>query len=316
MQKILIDIQKLSKNYLVGKKILRAVNNLSFSIYSGETLGLVGESGSGKSTLGRLLLRLVTPSSGKIFFEGEELLKLSPQEMKKMRRKMQMIFQDPYNSLDPHMKIRTILAEPFHIHKVAKGIALEKEISQLLQLVGLEEEHKERFPHEFSGGQRQRIAIARALSLRPQFIVCDEPISSLDVTIQAQIIHLLKQLQTEKHLTYLFISHDLAAVKSLATRLAVMYLGEFMELGPSEEIYKNPLHPYTQALLSAVAIPDPILEKKRERIFLKSEIPNPLDPPKGCPFSSRCPLAIDTCYTTHPEWREISPAHFIACHRR
>ncbi|NGX62135.1 MAG: Oligopeptide transport ATP-binding protein OppF [Chlamydiae bacterium] len=312
--KPLIELQNLSKQFRIGKKLLSAVRDFNLKIYPGETVGLVGESGCGKSTVGRTLLRLHEPTAGKILFDGVDLLTLSPFELKKMRRKMQIIFQDPYASLDPRMTVQDIIGEPLDIHRLAKGRAKKARIEELLHLVGLNSSHMSRFPHEFSGGQRQRIGIARALAVEPEFLICDEPISALDVSIQAQIINLLKQLQKKMGLTYLFIAHDLAMVKYISDRVAVMYLGQLMEIAPSLTLYKNPAHPYTQALLSSIPIPDPTIEKTRKRIVLKGEMPNPLKPPSGCPFSSRCPLAFEKCRNIVPRMQEISPEHFAACH--
>lgn len=314
MKDVLIDIQQLEKQFKIGKKQLTAIKSLNLQIFRGETLGLVGESGCGKSTVGRTLLRLYEPTSGKVLFDHTDLQTLSRQEMKQMRRRMQIVFQDPYASLNPRMTVQDIVGEPLDIHRLAKGKARKRRIEELLKLVGLNTNHMSRFPHEFSGGQRQRIGIARALAVEPDFIICDEPISALDVSIQAQVVNLLKKLQDQMNLTYLFIAHDLSMIKYISDRVAVMYLGQLMELAPSEELYKNPLHPYTQALLSAIPIPDPKLERQRNRIVLKGEVPNPLDPPDGCPFSSRCPLAIEKCRQVPPLWREVKTGHFAACH--
>lgn len=314
MKKILVEIQNLSKEFKIGKRPFKAVQGLNLHIFAGETLGLVGESGCGKSTVGRTLLRLHEPTSGNIFFDGVNLGLLNKGEMKRMRRRMQMVFQDPYASLNPRMTVQDIIGEPLDIHNLAKGEGRKRKIEELLRLVGLNPNHMSRFPHEFSGGQRQRIGIARALAVEPEFIICDEPISALDVSIQAQIVNLLKRLQEKMGLTYLFIAHDLSMIKYISDRVAVMYLGQLMELASSDELYREPLHPYTQALLSSIPIPDPAVEKKRQRIVLKGEVPNPLSPPPGCPFSSRCPLATAFCRQVAPVWREIKPGHFAACH--
>jgi oligopeptide/dipeptide ABC transporter ATP-binding protein len=314
MKKILVEIQNLSKEFKVGKKILKAVERLNLHIFAGETLGLVGESGCGKSTVGRTLLRLHEPTSGKVFFDGIDLSQLKKKEMKRMRRRVQIVFQDPYASLNPRMTVQDSVGEPLDIHRLAKGEARKNRIEELLKLVGLNPNHMSRFPHEFSGGQRQRIGIARALAVEPEFIICDEPISALDVSIQAQVVNLLKRLQEQMGLTYLFIAHDLSMIKYISDRVAVMYLGQLMELASSNELYKDPLHPYTQALLSSIPIPDPFIEKKRQRIVLKGEVPNPLDLPSGCPFSSRCVRATEHCRMITPTWREIKPGHFGACH--
>jgi peptide/nickel transport system ATP-binding protein/oligopeptide transport system ATP-binding protein len=314
MRKILIEIQNLTKEFKIGRQAFKAINGLNLEIYAGETLGLVGESGCGKSTVGRTLLRLHEPTAGKMFLDGVDLVQLKPQEMKQVRRRMQIIFQDPYASLNPRMTVEDIIGEPLDIHKTAKGAQRRNKVESLLELVGLNPSYQSRFPHEFSGGQRQRIGIARALAVEPEFIICDEPISALDVSIQAQIVNLLKRLQEKMGLTYLFIAHDLAMVKYISTRVAVMYLGQLMELAPSEALYTTPLHPYTQALLSSIPIPNPNVEKKRQRIVLKGEIPNPLAPPPGCPFSTRCLYATELCHQRPPQWRAHKPGHFVACH--
>ncbi|MCC5832603.1 MAG: ATP-binding cassette domain-containing protein [Chlamydiales bacterium] len=314
MKEALVNIQQLSKTFKVGKRRLTAIHSLDLKIYRGETLGLVGESGCGKSTVGRTILRLYEPTSGRVEFDGVNLQELSPNEMKRMRRRMQIVFQDPYASLNPRMTVQDIVGEPLDIHRLARGKERRARIEELLKCVGLNPNHMSRFPHEFSGGQRQRIGIARALAVEPEFIICDEPISALDVSIQAQVVNLLKKLQSEMNLTVLFIAHDLSMIKYISDRVAVMYLGQLMELGLSEQLYRDPLHPYTQALLSAIPIPDPEIEKKRNRIVLQGEVPNPLNPPEGCPFSSRCPLATERCRTVAPEWREVKKDHFAACH--
>ncbi len=314
MKKILVDIQDLSKEFTIGKKSFKAIQRLNLKIYAGETLGLVGESGCGKTTVGRTLIRLYEPSGGRVIFDGIDLQSLTPTELKQIRRRMQIIFQDPYASLNPRMTVQEIIGEPLDIHHLATGAVRKKRIEELLSFVGLNPNHLSRFPHEFSGGQRQRIGIARALAVEPEFIICDEPISALDVSIQAQIVNLLKRLQEQIGLTFLFIAHDLSMIKYISDRVAVMYLGQLMELAPSDALYKDPLHPYTKALLSAIPIPDPVVEKKRQRILLKGEVPNPLTPPSGCPFSSRCPLATPFCTQQMPQWREIKSNHFVACH--
>ncbi len=310
----LIQVRNLKKSFPVKNLQLKAIDDISFDIHEGETLGLVGESGCGKSTLGKMLLRLDTPTEGEILFRQRNLLHIPSREIQAIRKEMQIIFQDPYASLNPRMTIQEILAEPYEIHKCARGADKEEQIDALLCLVGLNSSFKGRFPHELSGGQRQRIGIARALSLQPKFLVCDEPISALDVSVQAQIINLLKKLQSDLKLTYLFIAHDLGVVKYISTRVAVMYLGRFMEMAPSEELYREPLHPYTQALLSAIPIPDPKLERSRTKVLLKGEIPSPVNPPKGCVFNTRCPFAKPICQTIKPKWKEVSPEHFVACH--
>ncbi len=307
----LVEAKNLSKKY----NRFTAINNLSLAIRRGETLGLVGESGCGKSTIGRTLLRLLEPTEGSVFFDGEDLNQLSATALKQTRKRMQMIFQDPYASLNPRMSVQQIIGEPIDIHRLAKGEKRKERIEELLNLVGLNRSHMSRFPHEFSGGQRQRIGIARALAVKPEFIVCDEPLSALDVSIQAQIINLLKHLQQQMDLTYLFISHDLSVVKYISDRVAVMYLGELMELAPSNALYSNPRHPYTQALLSSIPIPDPQIEKRRNRIVLQGDVPSSLELPSGCPFASRCPLATDQCRKERPVWKELEPDHFAACHQ-
>jgi oligopeptide/dipeptide ABC transporter ATP-binding protein len=310
----LIQARNLKKYFPIKNQYLKAIDDVSFEIYEGETLGLVGESGCGKSTLGRMLLHLEQPSEGEIFFNQKNLMKLSSNEIKALRREFQIIFQDPYASLNPRMTVGDILGEPYEIHKLASGVEKENKIDTLLSLVGLSEAYKGRFPHELSGGQRQRVGIARALSLQPRFIVCDEPISALDVSVQAQIINLLKKLQKDLKLTYLFIAHDLGVVKYISTRVAVMYLGRLMELASSDDLYDHPLHPYTQALLSAIPIPDPKIERSRTKVILKGEIPSPMHPPQGCVFSTRCPYAKQICFEIKPKWKEIRPKHFAACH--
>jgi len=310
----LIQIKNLKKYFSYKGQTLRAVDDISFDIFPQETLGLVGESGCGKTALARALMRLYEPTSGNILFKGESILNFRGKAIKSLRHDMQYIFQDPYASLNPRMTAGEIIAEPLNIHNVLNRPDREKRVQELLELVGLRPEYIGRFPHEFSGGQRQRIGIARALALNPRFIVCDEPIAALDVSIQAQIVNLLRHLQEEMGLTYLFISHDLAMVKYLSMRVAVMYLGHLMELASSHDLYESPLHPYTQGLLSAIPIPDPHIEKKRTRILLTGEVPSPINPPKGCVFCTRCPKAEKICFEKRPKLKEVEPGHQVACH--
>jgi len=318
----LVEVQDLkvyfpvSVGSIVKKKIgdIKAVDGISFHIKQGETLGLVGESGSGKTTTGNALLQLDRPTGGKIFFEGKDITGISKKEIRILRRRMQMIFQDPFSSLDPRMKIADIIGEPIIVHDMAGSRAEYREqTTELMRVVGLDPSMGDRYPHEFSGGQRQRIGVARALAVRPSFIVCDEPVSALDVSIQAQIINLLEELQEQFNLTYLFIAHDLAVVRHISDRIAVMYLGELAEIASRLELYHNPLHPYTQALLSAVPIPNPTVESQREHIILKGEVPSPLNPPQGCRFHPRCKSAMALCTVKAAEMKEISPGHFVAC---
>ncbi|HMO96502.1 MAG TPA: dipeptide ABC transporter ATP-binding protein [Tepidiformaceae bacterium] len=297
---------------------VRAVDGLSFEVRRGETLGLVGESGCGKSTTGKAILQLNRPTAGKVDFEGTDLTRVKGGELRRFRRRMQMIFQDPYASLNPRKSVGSIISEPLTIHKLARGKEKKERVQNLLQTVGLNPYFANRFPHEFSGGQRQRIGIARALAVEPDFIVCDEPVSALDVSIQAQIINLLQDLQDQFNLTYLFIAHDLSVVRHISDRVGVMYLGHMMELTDRDSIFENPLHPYTKALLSAVPIPDPDVERQRERIILLGDVPSPLRPPPGCVFHTRCPIAIDECRARRPDWRNVGTAdkeHWVWCHR-
>jgi len=294
---------------------IKAVDGISFWIRRGETLGLVGESGCGKSTTGRAILQLYRPTAGDVYFEGQNLCKMKGEALRRMRRKMQMIFQDPYASLNPRMTVGSIIGEPLEVHNILKGKAQRERVQELLRVVGLNPYFINRYPHEFSGGQRQRIGVARALAVNPSFIVCDEPISALDVSIQAQIINLLEELQEQFGLTYLFIAHDLSVVRHISDRVAVMYLGKIMELTDRTTLYNNPVHPYTQALLSAVPIPDPAVEEKRRRIILEGDVPSPANPPKGCNFSTRCPVVMDICREQEPEFKDIGGEHWVACFR-
>lgn len=293
---------------------VRAVDGVSFDIKRGETLGLVGESGCGKSTTGRAILQLYRPTAGSVYFDGSNLTTTKGEELRKMRRKMQMIFQDPYASLNPRMTVADIVGEPLMVHNVGTGKEIVERVNHLLEVVNLNPSFAGRYPHEFSGGQRQRIGVARALALQPSFIICDEPISALDVSIQAQVVNLLEELQEQFNLTYLFIAHDLSMVKHISNRVAVMYLGIFVELAGRDELYSSPLHPYTQALLSAVPIPDPIADAKRHRTILEGDVPSPANPPSGCRFRTRCPIAEAQCAESRPDFREVKPGHFVACH--
>jgi oligopeptide transport system ATP-binding protein len=297
------------------KRVVKAVDGVTIDIYPGETLGLVGESGCGKSTLGRALLRLTEPTSGQVLFRGHDLAHLSQREMREQRRHLQMIFQDPYASLNPRMTVGQIIGEPIETFRLARGQQKDRLVQELMETVGLNKRFIKRFPHEFSGGQRQRIGIARALAVNPDFIVADEPISALDVSIQAQIMNLMERLQRQKHLTYLFISHDLRAIRHVSDRVAVMYLGKLVEIADAKIIYDDPLMPYTRALISAVPVPDPSVEATRQRIVLEGDVPSPINPPQGCRFHTRCPYAIQACKEVVPPLAEIKPNHFAACIR-
>jgi oligopeptide transport system ATP-binding protein len=293
---------------------VRAVDGVSFQVKRGETLGLVGESGCGKSTTGRAILQLYKPTAGSVYFDGVNLVTLKGEDLRGTRRKMQMIFQDPYASLNPRMTVAEIIGEPLMVHNVATGREIRERVDHLLELVNLNPSFAARYPHEFSGGQRQRIGVARALALQPSFIICDEPISALDVSIQAQVVNLLEDLQQKFNLTYLFIAHDLSMVRHISKRVAVMYLGVIVELADRDELYHEPMHPYTQALLSAVPIPDPVADEKRKRLLLEGDVPSPLNPPSGCRFRTRCPIAEKVCAEQRPDFREVKPGHFAACH--
>jgi oligopeptide transport system ATP-binding protein len=320
--KPLVQVRHLKKYFPIHRGVIiprhvgdiKAVDDVSFDVYKGETLGLVGETGCGKTTVGRTLLRLYEPTAGNILFDDVDLADLQEGQLRQMRKRMQMIFQDPYASLNPRMTVGSIIAAPLEVHHVASGKAKADRIDELLRLVGLNPDFVNRYPHEFSGGQRQRVGIARALAVNPDLIVCDEPISSLDVSIQAQVVNLLEELQGRLGLTYLFIAHDLSMVRHISNRIAVMYLGKVMELADRDEIYLRSLHPYTQALMSAVPVPDPEVARKRNRIILEGDIPSPANPPVGCNFNTRCPYAEEICFKDDPEYREIRPRHWVACH--
>ncbi len=318
---ILLKVDGLVKHFPITRGIFRrqvgkvkAVDGISFEIKGRENLGLVGESGCGKSTAARVILQLLKATAGKVYFKEQEITSISSEDLRKRRPQMQMIFQDPQDSLNPRMTVGSIISEPMFEHQRLKVKQRRERVEQLLDSVGLDPYVTNRYPHEFSGGQRQRIGIARALALSPDFIICDEPIAALDVSIQAQVINLLEDLQEEYGLTYLFISHDLSMIRHISDRVAVMYLGRIVELASSQELYSNPLHPYTKALLSAVPVHDPVLEKKRKRTILVGDVPSPASPPSGCHFSTRCPIAEASCFKVSPEWRQVSPDHRVACH--
>lgn len=320
-KEVLLHVEDLVMHFPIYRGVIRrqtgairAVDGVTFDIMHGETLGLVGESGCGKSTTGRTILQLYKPTAGKVYFNGTELTALKSEEIRYMRREMQMIFQDPYASLNPRMTVSQIIGEPLMVHNAATGKEIVERVEYLLDLVKLNPSFANRYPHEFSGGQRQRIGIARALALQPSFIICDEPISALDVSIQAQVVNLLEELQEQFNLTYLFIAHDLSMVRHISNRVAVMYLGVIVEMTARDELYHNPLHPYTQALLSAVPIPDPVADSMRKRVILEGDVPSPANPPSGCRFRTRCPIADTICAEKRPEFREVKPGHFVACH--
>lgn len=318
---VLVQVDNLRMHFPILKGVLRrqvgaikAVDGVTFDVYRRETLALAGESGCGKSTTGRLILQLYRATEGHVVFDGQDLTQLKGEKLRRMRPRMQMIFQDPQASLNPRMTVSSIIAEPLEEHGLADGQTKKQRVEELLDAVGLNPNYANRYPHEFSGGQRQRIGIARALALNPEFIVCDEPIAALDVSIQAQVVNLLEDLQKKLGLTYLFISHDLSMIRHMADRVAIMYLGKLMELGPSDRVYAEPLHPYTQALLSAVPIPNPVLEAERKRTILTGDVPNAANPPSGCPFRTRCPVAVERCAQEEPAWRPLRPGHYVACH--
>jgi len=320
-REVLVSVRDLKKHFPIMQGLfrrqvgaVRAVDGVTFDIYRGETLGLVGESGSGKSTVGKVLLQLEKVTEGSVTFEGKDLTEIKREELRKLRPRMQMIFQDPHASLNPRMTVGSIISEPLVEHNEAKGRERRARVAELLSLVGLEPKHGNRYPHEFSGGQRQRIGIARAIALNPDFIVADEPIAALDVSIQAQVVNLMENLQDVLGLTYLFISHDLSMIRHIADRVAVMYLGKLMELADADALYTDPQHPYTRALLSAVPVPDPEIESTRRRIILDGDIPSPANPPPGCVFNTRCPIAQERCVAEVPKWRELRPGHWVACH--
>ncbi|MBR7795659.1 MAG: ABC transporter ATP-binding protein [Bacillota bacterium] len=312
----ILEVLHLKKHFTVGKgQVLQAVNDVTFNVKRGETFGLVGESGCGKSTIGRTILGLYDKTDGDVLYDGRNVHDLNEKDRFQFYRRMQMIFQDPYASLNPRSTVKEVISEPMEIHNIYRDKKEQlNRVYQLLEEVGLNRDHANRYPHEFSGGQRQRIGIARALALEPDFIIADEPISALDVSVQAQVVNLLKALQIQKGLTFLFIAHDLSMVKQISDRIGVMYLGHLVELTESTTLYDDPLHPYTKALLSAIPIPDPDIEEARERIILKGELPSPINPPSGCVFRTRCPMAMEICSKTKPAWQEVTQDHYVACH--
>lgn len=312
----LLEAHNISKRYRVRGRLggtIQAVDDVSFAVDRGETLALVGESGCGKSTTARLILKLEPATAGTVTYEGRDITNLAGEELRKLRREMQIVFQDPYSSINPRMRVRDVLGEPFRIHGLGGGDVAGR-VAQLLDLVGLSSDSGRKFPHEFSGGQRQRIVIARAIALRPSLVVCDEPVSALDVSVQSQIINLFRDLQTELQLTYVFISHDLSVVRHVSNRVAVMYLGSLVELGPKQDVFAAPLHPYTQALMSAIPVAQPSVQRSRKRVMLRGDVPSLLNKPAACSFHTRCPFAVERCRTEVPLWREVRPSHFVACH--
>ncbi len=319
LAKLLLEVKNLKKYFdlkggIFGKKVgeVKAVDDVSFTVYEGEILGIVGESGCGKSTTGKTILRLIEPTEGSVIFDGKDVTKVSEEDMRKLRRDMQMIFQDPYASLNPRHSIGKIISEPLLVHGIGTAKERKKKVKELLEIVGLNAYHASRYPHQFSGGQRQRIGIARALAVNPKLLICDEPVSALDVSVQSQILNLMENLKNEFQLTYLFIAHDLSVVKHISDRVGVMYLGRMVELAGKEELYDQPLHPYTKALLSAVPVPDP--DHKSERVILEGDVPSPSNPPTGCAFHTRCSERIDICKTKRPSFKRIADHHFVACH--
>lgn len=315
MTKPILEVKNLEKHFQIDRnKVLKAVDGISFEVFQGETFGLVGESGCGKSTAGRTIIDLYGATNGEVLFEGKNVHNQKGKNQMKFRRDVQMIFQDPYASLNPRKTVMEIIAEGLDIHELASGKKREQTVYDLLETVGLNKSHASRYPHEFSGGQRQRIGIARALAMQPKFIIADEPISALDVSVQAQVVNLMRKLQKEKGLTYLFIAHDLSMVKYISDRVGVMYLGKMAEIADSDTLYEEPLHPYTQGLLSTAPIPDPVQARQREKIRIKGELPSPLNPPSGCRFRTRCPHAMQVCAQVEPIWQEAKPNHWVACH--